>query len=133
MDEQLRQAVRRNAQRRCEYCRLSETHSSLSFEIEHVIAEKHGGESEFKNLAWSCRYCNSYKGSNIAGVDPSTKQIVPLFRPRNDGWDEHFSWHGAHLVGLTSRARATIAVLRINHPELVALRQSLIAEGVSFA
>lgn len=131
MDEQLRQAVRQHARLRCEYCHLAEIHSSLSFEIEHIIAEKHGGDSEFENLAWSCRYCNSYKGSNIAGIDPSTKRIVPLYHPRRERWDEHFYWHGSLLVGLSPQARATIAVLRINHPELIALRQSLITEGIA--
>jgi len=88
MDEQLRQAVRAHARVRCEYCHLQEAHSSLPFEIEHIIAEKHGGESKFENLAWSCRYCNSYKGSNISGIDPSTKEIVPLFHPRRQRWEE---------------------------------------------
>lgn len=132
MDEQLRQLVRRIARRRCEYCHLQEAHSSLSFEIEHIIAEKHGGESAIENLAWACRYCNSYKGSNIAGVDPSTHEIFPLFHPRRERWDEHFFWRGPTLSGLTPQARATIAVLRINHPELVALGKSLISEGISF-
>jgi hypothetical protein len=132
MDEQLRQAVRQHARRRCEYCHLAEAHSSLSFEIEHIIAEKHGGESTFENLAWACRYCNSYKGSNIAGIDPASREIVPLFHPRRERWEDHFCWNGPSLTGLTPGGRATVAVLRINQPELVALRQSLIAEAVSF-
>jgi hypothetical protein len=109
---------------------LAEAHSILPFELEHIIAEKHGGESTSENLAWACRYCNAYKGSNIAGIDPSTKRIVPLYHPRHERWDEHFCWHGPLLVGLSPQGRATITVLRINHPELVALRQSLIVEGV---
>lgn len=132
MDQRTREAVRARADGRCEYCRLPETISFLPFEIEHVIAEKHGGASSLENLAFACRYCNAYKGPNIAGVDPLSGQIVPLFHPRRESWREHFRWAGPQLVGLTASARATIEVLRINHPELLALRKSLMAESISF-
>ena len=85
-----------------------------------------------ENLAYACRYCNGYKGPNIAGIDPQTGQISPLFNPREDSWPQHFRWDGAILVGLSAPARATIAVLRINHPELIALRESLLEEEVRF-
>src|SRR5215831_4363533 len=132
MDPQLRLAVRRRAGGRCEYCHLVEAYTILPFELEHIIAEKHGGTNHPDNLAWACRYCNCYKGSNIAGLDPITQQIVALFHPRQGRWLEHFRWDGPRLVGLSPQGRTTLAVLRINHPELVALRQSLIAEGVRF-
>ena len=132
MDQRLRDVVRGRAKRRCEYCRLSEAHSILPFEIEHIIAEKHGGKSVEENLAWACRYCNVHKGSDIAGIDPVSKGIVPLFHPRRHAWHEHFRWADSVLIGLTPEARATIQVLRMNHPEMVALRLSLLAEGVSF-
>ncbi len=103
MDEQLRQAVRQQAGSRCEYCHLLEAHSSLSFEVEHIIAEKHGGKSTAENLAWACRYCNAYKGPNIAGIDPSTEQIVPLYHPRRELWNEHFRWRGPFLIGLSPK------------------------------
>ena len=132
MDDRTREAVRKRANGRCEYCRLSEAHSFLAFEIEHITARKHGGEDSTDNLAFACRYCNAYKGSNIAGIDPMSQQIVPLFHPRCEDWHEHFRWAGPALVGLSPSARATIAVLRVNHPELVAIRQSLMAEDISF-
>jgi HNH endonuclease len=105
MEEQLRAAVRQRAGARCEYCHLAEVHSILPFELEHIIAEKHGGESIADNLAWACRYCNVYKGSNIAGVDPITQQIVPLYHPRRERWDEHFRWRGP-LYWLEFRPKA---------------------------
>lgn len=102
----------------------------LSFELEHVIAEKHGGETVLQNLAYACRYCNAYKGPNIAGIDPQTGHVVTLFHPRQDRWDDHFRWNGPELVGQTAVGRATIQVLRMNHPEMVALRKSLLKEGI---
>lgn len=132
MDQRTREAVRARGRNRCEYCKLPESNSVLTFEVEHIIAEKHGGGDSLENLAYACRYCNGYKGPNIAGIDPQTGQISPLFNPREDSWPQHFRWDGAILVGLSAPARATIAVLRINHPELIALRESLLEEEVRF-
>jgi hypothetical protein len=130
MDEQLRELVRRRAEHSCEYCRLPEAVSFIPFEIDHIIAQKHGGATVAGNLALSCTYCNGYKGPNIAGIDPESRAIHRLFNPRNDRWDEHFSWNGAVLVSTTPIGRATIAVLNVNAPYRVSLRASLIREGL---
>jgi hypothetical protein len=73
-----------------------------------------------------------HKGPNIAGIDPATRNIVPLYHPRQDRWGEHFRWVGARLIGLTPRGRATIVVLAINDPVNMSLRRSLQAEGEAF-
>jgi hypothetical protein len=77
-----------------------------------------------------CYFCNSAKGPNIAGIDPKSGRLVPLFHPRRQKWSRHFRWNGPRLVGRTRTARATIAVLAINDPAFVALRQTLIDAGV---
>lgn len=130
MGDRLRREISNRARGRCEYCRLPEHCSVLSFDLEHVIAEKHGGETVLQNLAYACRYCNAYKGPNIAGIDPETGHVVTLFHPRQDRWEDHFRWNGPELVGQTAVGRATIQVLRMNHPEMVALRKSLLREGI---
>ena len=56
--------------------------------------------------------------------------IVRLFHPRHDKWLEHFRWDGPELKPLTEIGRVTIAVLLINDPEVVAVRQALQDEGV---
>lgn len=45
-------------------------------------------------------------------------------------WARHFRWTGAVLLGRTHIGRVTIALLNINDPFRVALREALIAEGV---
>jgi 5-methylcytosine-specific restriction endonuclease McrA len=130
MNEALERQVRQRAGGLCEYCRLPQDYSDLAFEIDHIIAQKHGGPTTAGNLALSCVYCNSFKGPNIAGIDPRTKRITPLFHPRRHKWTRHFRWQGAVLVGRTPTGRATVAVLAMNCPEMVALRESLISEGV---
>src|SRR5437868_3531747 len=129
MDEALTRLVWDRAGGTCEYCRLPQANSRLTFEIDHVIARKHGGATVASNLALTCFYCNSYKGPNIAGIDPRTRRVVRLFNPRRQKWGRHFRWSGPWLVGRTPVGRATVAVLVINHPQAVGLRQSLMDEG----
>jgi len=100
------------------------------FVIDHIIARQHGGATHTENLALACFRCNLYKDPNIAGLDPLLGELAPLFHPRHDSWADHFAWTGAELVGRTAIGRATVAVLAINHPDSVAVRESLIAEGV---
>lgn len=116
---------------RCEYCRLPTDVAWLPFQVDHIIAEKHGGKSDVNNLALCCYYCNSYKGPNIAGIDPQGRPdcAIQLFHPRLQDWTEHFEWLGAKLQGKTPIGRATIAVLRINDIEAVSFRELLLQSG----
>jgi hypothetical protein len=86
-------------------------------------------ESGYVHWQGDCHFCNAHKGPNIAGIDPHTGKLVRLFHPRRDRWSRHFRWNGALLVGRTPIARATIAVLSINHPRIVGVREGLMAEG----
>lgn len=130
MEQRLSEIVWQRANSRCEYCQLPQELSSIRFEIDHIIAQKHGGKSQEDNLALSCFFCNSHKGPNIAGIDPETGKLVRLFHPRKDKWDHHFEWNGVVLIGQTSIARATISVLNINHSDFVTARQAFADEGV---
>lgn len=130
MDDALVELVWERARGRCEYCCLAQVLSEFGFEIDHIIARKHGGRTVGSNLALTCFFCNSYKGPNIAGLDPRSKRLVGLFHPRRNKWPRHFRWDGPVLVGRTAKGRATVAVLRINHPEFIEARQSLIAENL---
>jgi hypothetical protein len=129
MHKFLERLVWQRAGASCEYCRIPQELSAIPFEIDHVIARKHGGKTQPNNLALSCFYCNSYKGSNIAGLDPKTGKLTRLFDPRRDHWEEHFNWTGPSLSGRTSVGRTTIRVLEINHVDYLAVREALIAEG----
>jgi hypothetical protein len=121
--------VRHRAGFRCEYCHFPESFSGLNFQMDHIIAERHGGPTESENLALSCIYCNSYKGPNLSGIDAETGKIVRLFHPRRDQWSDHFQWDGALLLGRTPTGRATIGVLRINEGVAVSLRRLFMRAG----
>ncbi len=130
MTESLAHSVRHRAGLLCEYCRLPESASAAAFEIDHIIARKHGGATALDNLAYSCFYCNSAKGPNIAGIDSESGIITRLFHPRQDVWSDHFRWDGAVIVGRTPIGRATIQVLNVNLPDMIALRRLLSDEGL---
>lgn len=131
MNQPLLDLIWSRAERRCEYCHFPEELAWLSFQVDHIIAEKHDGPTTEENLALSCFYCNSYKGPNIAGIDPEGEPTiaVQLFHPRKDTWIEHFVWDGPYLKGVTPAGRATIATLRINQPDAIDLRQMLLNLG----
>lgn len=109
----------------CEYCSISETVSFAKHQIDHVIAEKHGGQTVEENLALSCGICNKYKGSDIASIDDETGAIVPLFNPRTDVWSEYFKIENGIFIGLTPNARATIRLLQINNQARIKERKIL--------
>lgn len=130
MNLRLERLVWRRAGRVCEYCQMSQEYDDLPFQIDHIIARKHDGPTTARNLALACFLCNNHKGPNIAGRDPRAGRIVRLFHPRRHQWQQHFLWDGPRLAGLTAIGRATIAVLEINLPHRIALRQALIEEGL---
>jgi hypothetical protein len=127
-----RELVRRvwsRAGDRCEYCLIPQFAFPLPFQIDHILAEKHGGETVEGNLALACAHCNRFKGPNIAGLDPDTAELTRLFNPRSDAWAGHFQFDGPLLTGKTPIGRATIRVLAMNANDLLLIRVELLAEG----
>jgi hypothetical protein len=130
MDAELRQLVRERAGHRCEYCRIPQDALPWArFHVEHIRARQHGGSDDSSNLALACTRCNSFKGPNLASVDPATDELVALFNPRLDTWAEHFVIEDVLIVGLTGIGRATVALLNMNDRDRVQLRSELGALG----
>lgn len=121
----IRSKVALRAAHRCEYCQIHEEDMFLSFEIDHVIALKHGGSNEIDNLAYSCPHCNQHKGSDIATYDPATDTIIPLYNPRKQIWKEHFSTSDGLIEGVSITGISTIKLLKLNDIDLVILRKLL--------
>ncbi len=122
----LRKLVFERADGRCEYCLVPEDIFFSRHQIDHIVAEKHGGQTAEENLALSCTLCNMYKGSDIASIDEQTVEIVRLFNPRVDFWTDHYLLDTGFLIGLTPNARATIRLLRLNMAIRVEQRRRLI-------
>lgn len=133
MEPRIREFIRQRAQDQCEYCRLPQAAAPfIPFHLEHIIARQHGGSDDADNLAWSCHRCNAYKGTNVAGIDPTTQVIVPLYHPRNEKWLDHFVMQSAEIAGLTACGRATLHLLRFNDGYRVELRDAWLRRGLAF-
>ncbi len=115
----------------CEYCLLNQDDIFFTFEIDHIIAEKHAGETNSNNLCLSCPDCNRYKGSDIASIDPETMLITTLFNPRQQTWDKHFCLDGVIIEPRTNVGRATVRLLRLNDFERIQDRE-LYADAGSY-
>jgi hypothetical protein len=120
----LRREVIKRAGNRCEYCLLPAEVAFYPHEVDHVIAEKHGGATDINNLAFACWRCNRHKGSDLTSFDPQTQQLNPLFNPRTQIWSEHFAYEGERITGLTPEGRTTISLLQLNSDARLTERRS---------
>ncbi|HUG90267.1 MAG TPA: HNH endonuclease signature motif containing protein [Planctomycetaceae bacterium] len=124
MDATTREIVCRRADDACEYCRIPQEATPLiAFHVEHITARQHGGTDDPGQLALACDRCNAYKGPNLTSIDPDTGNIVLLFNPRRDAWNDHFRFRGGQIVGLTPIGRATVRLLNMNALRRVQLRE----------
>jgi hypothetical protein len=96
-----------------------------AFHVEHIVPRQHGGTDDPDNLAFACHHCNLHKGPNLTGIDPETGDIVPLFDPRRQRWEDHFKMEWPELIGKTTIGRATVRVLSINASTRIELRMAL--------
>lgn len=125
----LRRRVVERAGNRCEYCLIHQEDSVATHQVDHVIAEKHGGRTVADNLALSCMLCNLRKASDLTSIDPATGDIVTLFNPRTQAWNDHFRIADVRLEGVTAVGRTTVEFLQLNSYERTAERRELLAAG----
>jgi HNH endonuclease len=129
ISEETKRIIRERSQYVCEYCHSSERLSANRFTVDHVIPRSLGGSDEVDNLALACRRCNERRYNFVAGIDPETQEIVPLFNPRRQEWGSHFTWteDGVIIQGTTAIGRATCMRLDLNdlrYPEHDSIRQT---------
>lgn len=125
ISKSIRLEVAIRAKHRCEYCRLHEEDMFLSFELDHIIAQKHGGTDKIENLAYACAHCNQHKGSDLVTVLETFDDYVPLFNPRIHIWEEHFFVSEGEVLHKSRIGQATVKLLRFNEPDLMVLRKLL--------
>lgn len=127
----LRRLVEERAGGRCECRLLPELVTFFPHEVDHMVAEKHGGATIAENLALTCWRCNRHKGSDLGSFDPLSGAFAFLFNPRTQRWGEHFVVEAGVLRGLTPEGRATAYLLQCNTPARVAERRRLSEAGHS--
>ena len=117
-------AVESRAGGRCEYCRMHPSLQGATFHVEHIFPQSRGGVSDLSNLAWCCPSCNSRKSDRIDAVDPETKNLIRLYNPRTDHWDDHFRFDRYEIKGQTAVGRATLILLELNNKRRLLIRQA---------
>jgi hypothetical protein len=117
--------------RHCAYCQTTEANTGQPMTVDHILPQAQGGETNFENLCFACRRCNEFKGSTTAAQDPLSDEVVPLFSPRQQNWDDHFQWSesGAIIVGLSAVGRVTVIALNMNNPVIVDARRRWVSVG----
>ena len=132
MPTELREQVSTRAEHQCEYCLLPSSFALIEFEIDHVIARQHGGEDGLDNLALACFRCNRRKGTNLSSLDSETGEIVPLFNPRRQKWQDHFRLEvDGTIHALTQTGEVTLRFMQFNTQQRIeertyAIRHELI-------
>ena len=132
----LRTLVQARAGGACEYCRLIEFASGVTFHVEHIVPRSQGGATSLANLALCCPGCNLAKAERLEAPDRSGR-LQPLFNPRNFepaslGWHLHFLLERTSgLIGPRSVVgEATIDALSMNDPSRVYARLLQIRAGL---
>jgi hypothetical protein len=121
----LRRFVAMRAEYLCEYCLIHEEEAFFGCEVDHIISEKHGGQTQADNLAYACAFCNRSKGSDVGSIVQRTGAFVRFFNPRTDPWGEHFVLDGVRVAVLTDIGEATARILDFNNGERLVERQTL--------
>jgi hypothetical protein len=126
VSKEKRQIVKERANTCCEYCQCQEEFCPSPFSIEHVTPLAKNGTDDLENLAYSCQGCNNFKYISIEAIDPLSGEMVKLYHPRKDVWNEHFRWSKDHLrlIGISPSARATIDLLKLNRKGVLNFRRA---------
>jgi hypothetical protein len=119
---ELRRFVESRANHLCEYCLIREYDTYFGCQVDHVIAEKHGGPTNADNLAYACTFCNRAKGSDIGSIAPSG-EFNRFFNPRTDHWADHFTLHGVIIEPRSPIGEVTVKILGLNEPDRVLERE----------
>jgi hypothetical protein len=121
---ELRRLVAARADGLCEYCLIHEDDTFFGCQVDHVISEKHGGQTEPENLAYACTFCNLHKGSDIASL-ASGEILTRFFNPRTDNWSDHFTLIGLRIQPHTPIGEVTERIFEFNSVDRLLEREAL--------
>jgi hypothetical protein len=134
--EAYRQLVVARAGGACEYCRLLELATGVTFHVEHILPRSQGGATIMSNLALSCPGCNLAKGERTTGHDHAG-ELQRLFSPRDYepwllGWHLHFALDRKTgiIVPRTATGQATVLTLQMNNAQRTFARKLQIEAGL---
>jgi hypothetical protein len=132
----LRQFIVARAGGSCEYCRLVEMATGVTFHIEHIVPRSRGGRTRPSNLALSCPGCNLAKNERTevadAGGQPQSLFNPRAFEPWLLGWHLHFilDRESGMVLPRSAMAEVTIRALAMNDANRLYARKLQISVGL---
>lgn len=132
LSKTIRRLVQNRAKGYCEYCFCHKDFTTTPFCIEHILPKALGGTDDDSNLAYACGGCNGHKYTKAKAIDPKTDLSADIFNPRQQQWQEHFTWNNdfTFIIGVSDIGRATIDALKLNRLPVVNVRKGMIAMGM---
>jgi hypothetical protein len=98
--------------------------------VDHIISRKHGGRTNFENLALACSICNNAKGSDLGSLTRRESVLIRFYHPRRDRWAEHFLLNeNAVITPLTDVGEVTCRIFGFNDRERLLERRALLSVG----
>ena len=116
MEQAVEQRVWERARHCCEYCQFPAECAETPFQIDHIVAEKHGGTTVPENLALSCFYCNSAKRNVTDIPDPCSQAFGEHLEVLDDG----------RVRGLTVIGRDLVQICQLDRPRLIEFRRRML-------
>ncbi len=95
-------------------CRSSHFTSSTLSQDSMVVDDE-------SNLCLACHWCNFHKGPNLSTI--VDRELVPLFHPRLQRWDDHFVNLEDKIIGTTAIGRGTVELFNMNDEDRRELRR----------
>ncbi|XXX79793.1 HNH endonuclease [Sorangium sp. So ce134] len=121
MVDQLRASVRERFNARCAYCDVHEDAVGATLTIDHHRPRARGGTGDPENLVYACARCNEHKGAYWHEHD---FPYVRLLHPGRDDLTQHLrESDDGRVAGLTREGEFFVERLRLNRPQLVAVRR----------
>lgn len=131
ISKKIREFVQSRAKHCCEYCLIPEKASFFTYQVEHIISQKHKGSHDLGNLAFACPICNRCKGTDLGTNVGNPPILTRFYNPRSDEWSNHFQLlSNGFIEPKTDIGRATVQILKLNHWQSVEQREKLIFAGV---
>jgi hypothetical protein len=108
----------------CAYCTLMEYEAGgRRFTIDHYVPRGHTETrtDDYENLMYACDECNMLKGNRYPPIEAREKGHR-FYRPDGDIFDDHFTFSGMLVEGVTVTGVFTVDFLNLNRLSLRRLR-----------
>jgi hypothetical protein len=122
-----REELRKDFLYTCAYCTKSETESrAVGWTIDHYFPQKYAKDlvNEYRNLMWSCSFCNNYKKAHLPKKEDIERGITIVKADKEDPTECYeIDEDSLKPVPRDEKGKYNIAVLHLDRRELIEMRK----------